>query len=427
MANALVAGGGNKGHEEGTTQAAVADGTIAIHNKDDQQQDVADLSRDTEHANDSISPIFDKEKEQNRLKEIGLIGGQAADVARTQGDLMGRDAQKDPKSLEEARQQLAAEGKPATDAAVSERAYNNASSLYGTGGGVQRGIQAVTGALTALASGGNLAGALAGASAPELANIIGHHSGLSEQETLIAHAILGGAVASLQGNNAAAGAAGAVSGELVARAIKDQLFPDTDNRDLSESDKQLISNLATIASGLAGNLTGGDSSSTTAGAQAGKNAVENNALGHDDEEIEREHGDRLPKIQDITHLGPLLDEDGNPIPGTAGVGIGGVPIGRGSNAQNSTSCLNLKKSLASETQLSELSKSGGLPVAGAGTNTKLRVADSLAKEYGGKASDWSKVTSSSYKAEDGTIFEIHAYRNTVTGQLVEPKTIPLKK
>jgi len=282
MANALVAGGGNKGHEEGTTQAAVADGAITIRNKDNQQQDVADLSRDTAHANDSISPIFDKEKEQNRLKEIGLIsdiGGQAVDVSRTQGDLMGRDAQKDPAALAEARQQLAAEGKPVTDAAVSERAYNNASSLYGTGGEVQRGIQAVTGALTALASGGNLAGALAGASAPELANIIGHHSGLSEQETLIAHAILGGAVASLQGNNAAAGAAGAVSGELVARAIKDQLFPDTDNRDLSESDKQLISNLATIASGLAGNLTGGDSSSTTAGAQAGKNAVENNLLG----------------------------------------------------------------------------------------------------------------------------------------------------
>ncbi|TNV14015.1 Contact-dependent inhibitor A, partial [Buttiauxella sp. B2] len=57
-----------------------------------------------------------------------------------------------------------------------------------------------------------------------------------------------------------------------------QLFPDTDNRDLSESDKQLISNLATIASGLTGNLTGDSSSSTTAGAQAGKNAVENNYL-----------------------------------------------------------------------------------------------------------------------------------------------------
>ncbi|KHG89979.1 hypothetical protein PU72_25675, partial [Escherichia coli] len=48
------------------------------------------LSRDPVHANDSISPIFDKEKEQNRLKEIGMIsdiGGQVADIARTQGEL----------------------------------------------------------------------------------------------------------------------------------------------------------------------------------------------------------------------------------------------------------------------------------------------------------------------------------------------------
>jgi filamentous hemagglutinin len=62
--------------------------------------------------------------------------------------------------------------------------------------------------------------------------------------------------------------------------------------------------------------------------------VENNSLspGHDEEDIEKEHGDRLPKINDISKLGPLLDENGNPIPGTSGIGMGGVPImpiGRG--------------------------------------------------------------------------------------------------
>ncbi|WP_330984958.1 MULTISPECIES: hemagglutinin repeat-containing protein [Enterobacterales] len=286
MANALVAGGVNKGHEEGTTQAAVADGTITVRNKDKQQQDVADLSRDTEHANDSISPIFDKEKEQKRLQEIQLIGdvgSQAIDVANTQGDLAGRKAAKDPKSLEEARQQLAAEGKPVNDAAVSERAYNNASSVYGTGGAVQRGIQAATGALTALASGGNLAGVLAGASAPQLANIIGHDLGIEDNAAArtIAHAILGGVTAALQGKDAGAGAAGGASGELAAQIIKDQLFPGKSNSDLSESDKQLVSNLATLASGLAGNLASGDSSGTATGAQAGKNAAENNSLSGD--------------------------------------------------------------------------------------------------------------------------------------------------
>ncbi|WP_336994427.1 VENN motif pre-toxin domain-containing protein, partial [Lelliottia amnigena] len=51
------------------------------------------------------------------------------------------------------------------------------------------------------------------------------------------------------------------------------------NRDLDEADKQLVSNLATLASGLAGNIVSGNASGTTAGAQAGKNAAENNLLG----------------------------------------------------------------------------------------------------------------------------------------------------
>lgn len=289
-ANTLLAGGGNKGHEEGTTQAAIANGTLTLRDKDNQKQDVADLSRDTEHANGSISQIFDKEKEQKRLQEIQLIGEvglQAADVARTQGDLAGRKAAKDPAALEEASQQLAAEGKPVTDDSVAERAYNNASSLYGTGGVVQRGIQAATGALTALAGGGNLAGALAGASAPELAHIIGHNLGINDntEAKAIAHAILGGVAATLQGKNAAAGAAGGATGELAAQIIKDQLFPGKNNRDLSESDKQLISNLSTLASGLAGNLASGNSAGTTTAAQAGKNAAENNELSDEERPV----------------------------------------------------------------------------------------------------------------------------------------------
>ncbi|HEN3615180.1 TPA: hemagglutinin, partial [Yersinia enterocolitica] len=80
----------NDGHAEGTTQAAVSDGLITIRDTDKQQQNVADLSRDAEHANNALSPIFDKEKEQNRLREINLIGeigNQVADIARTQGKI----------------------------------------------------------------------------------------------------------------------------------------------------------------------------------------------------------------------------------------------------------------------------------------------------------------------------------------------------
>ena len=165
---------GSSGHAEGTTRAAVSEGTITVRDTANQQQDVADLSRDTEHANGSISPIFDKEKEQKRLQmvgQIGEIGSQAMDIARTQGELAGRAAAKDPQALDEARQQLAREGKPVTDKAVTERAYGNAMAQYGTGSPIQRGIQAATAALSGLA-GGDIAGALAGASAPELAHML---------------------------------------------------------------------------------------------------------------------------------------------------------------------------------------------------------------------------------------------------------------
>ncbi|SUX75327.1 hemolysin/hemagglutinin [Citrobacter freundii] len=95
LANALIAGGGSSGHAEGTTQAAVSEGTLTVRDTENQKQDVAGLSRDAEHANGSISPIFDKEKEQRRLQEVQLIaqiGNQAADIARTQGEINGLNA-----------------------------------------------------------------------------------------------------------------------------------------------------------------------------------------------------------------------------------------------------------------------------------------------------------------------------------------------
>ncbi|NWK86711.1 hemagglutinin repeat-containing protein [Raoultella terrigena] len=285
MPGGMIAVAGNKGHAEGTTQAAVADGTITIRDKDNQKQDVADLSRDTEHANDSISPIFDKEKEQNRLKEIGMIsdiGGQVADIARTQGELNALKAAQDKygplpaDATEEQRQAYLAKLRDTPE-------YKKEQEKYGTGSDIQRGIQAATAALQGLA-GGNIAGALAGASAPELANFIRHNAGINDNDAAkaIAHAILGGVTAALQGNNAAAGAEGGASGELIAGAIAKVLYPDVkDLSKLTEDQKQTLSTLASISSGMAGAIVGGNTAGAATGAVAGKNAVENNSLAGD--------------------------------------------------------------------------------------------------------------------------------------------------
>ncbi|EPD5242843.1 hemagglutinin repeat-containing protein, partial [Escherichia coli] len=282
MPGGMISAGGHSGHAEGTTQAAVAEGTITIRDRDNQKQNLANLSRDPAHANDSISPIFDKEKEQRRLQTVGLIsdiGSQVADIARTQGELNALKAAKEAtgetlpaNATEKQRQEYLAKLR-------DTQAYRNEMAKYGTGSEIQRGIQAATAALQGLV-GGNMAGALAGASAPELANIIGHHAGIDDNTAAkaIAHAILGGVTAALQGNSAAAGAIGAGTGEVIASAIAKSLYPGVDPSKLTEDQKQTVSTLATLSAGMAGGIASGDVAGAAAGAGAGKNVVENNAL-----------------------------------------------------------------------------------------------------------------------------------------------------
>ncbi|WP_407229228.1 contact-dependent inhibition effector tRNA nuclease [Escherichia coli] len=281
MPGGMISAGGHSGHAEGTTQAAVAEGTITIRDRDNQKQNLANLSRDPAHANDSISPIFDKEKEQRRLQTVGLIsdiGSQVADIARTQGELNALKAAQDKygpvpaDATEEQRQAYLAKLRDTPE-------YKKEQEKYGTGSDMQRGIQAATAALQGLV-GGNMAGALAGASAPELANIIGHHAGIDDNTAAkaIAHAILGGVTAALQGNSAAAGAIGAGTGEVIASAIAKSLYPGVDPSKLTEDQKQTVSTLATLSAGMAGGIASGDVAGAAAGAGAGKNVVENNAL-----------------------------------------------------------------------------------------------------------------------------------------------------
>ncbi|EIQ3052873.1 contact-dependent inhibition effector tRNA nuclease [Escherichia coli] len=297
MPGGMISAGGHSGHAEGTTQAAVAEGTITIRDRDNQKQNLANLSRDPVHANDSISPIFDKEKEQNRLKEIGMIsdiGGQVADIARTQGELNALKVAQDKygplqaDATEEQRQAYLAKLRETPE-------YKKEQEKFGTGSDIQRGIQAATAALQGLA-GDNIAGALAGASAPELANFIGHNAGINDNDAAkaIAHAILGGVTAALQGNNAAAGSVGAVSGELIAGAIAKVLYPDEkDLSKLTEDQKQTLSTLASISAGIAGGVAGGNTAGVATGAAAGKNVAENNLVGGSEwlqTEKAREHG-----------------------------------------------------------------------------------------------------------------------------------------
>jgi filamentous hemagglutinin len=121
-----------------------------------------------EHANQTLSPIFDKEKEQQRLQQtqlIGEIGNQVADIARTEGQINAINAGK---------AELAARGVNEPEKGASKEAwerynaqlaategYKAAQQQWGTGSSVQQAIQAATAAVQGLA-GSDLKAALAG-------------------------------------------------------------------------------------------------------------------------------------------------------------------------------------------------------------------------------------------------------------------------
>ncbi|WP_410175510.1 hemagglutinin repeat-containing protein, partial [Rahnella perminowiae] len=280
----VLAGLNGKGHADGTTQSAVADGTIIVRDTANQQQSVADLSRDTDHANGSISPIFDKEKEQKRLQAsqlVGEIAGQMTDIVNTYGDIQ---ALKDLGGVPE--------GMSANDRESYLKTLRNSDAYqaeirnYGIGSNNQMVVQALSGVLQGIVS-GNISGAIAGGISPLIAREIKSHT-LNDDGTTnvaanaMAHAVWGAVAAQMSGGNAAAGAAGAFSGELAARYIAEYYYHATTQADidkLSQSDRQEISLLSTLAAGVAGATAGNNLSSATTGAQAGKNAVENNALG----------------------------------------------------------------------------------------------------------------------------------------------------
>jgi hypothetical protein len=122
---------------------------------------------------------------------------------------------------------------------------------------------------------------------------------------------------------------------------------------------------------------------------------------------------------------PYVTEDGREIPTITGMppllgsaaGVRGLIAAR-AGATNAANAARLSKQLGSQEGMAELVRGGGKAIAGAGTNVPLRDVGRLVSQYGGKAGDWAKVTSTA----PGHL-QTHAYRNVVTGEVIELKSI----
>ena len=131
-----------------------------MRDTDNQQQDIAQLSQDTDNAHSTLTKIFDKEKEQNRQQKqqlVGEIGAQIIDLATTVDTIRGTNIAKEESTLnrlsdtayDDIYQTLSETKDNVTERDVQNylfqqrlQDYTNQSD-FGTGGKYTRAIQAV--------------------------------------------------------------------------------------------------------------------------------------------------------------------------------------------------------------------------------------------------------------------------------------------
>ncbi|MEH8053821.1 hemagglutinin repeat-containing protein [Gallibacterium anatis] len=234
------------------------------------------LSRDTATANERVQKA-DMEEVKARQEMAQVIG----DIANNGITLVLKPKLDEAKRQKDEAEAILKEDKTNAAALEQKRRANDVIKEYGQGGKIQLAVRAVTGILQGIATGDASQAAVGG-----LSPYINHQikeattdkdGNVNLEANLMAHALLGAIEAYATGNNAAAGAAGAVSGELAASIITKQLYQKSPEQ-LTEAQKQTVSALSQLASGLAGGLISDSTAGAINSAEIGKRAVENNYL-----------------------------------------------------------------------------------------------------------------------------------------------------
>ena len=243
---------------------------------------------------------FDKDKLQKELDyQVKAITDFQAITIATINEKVASHAESKRAEAEQAK----AEGNT-----IKAQELENEAEKWETGGSYRQGVDAITNAVGLALGGSPTSGVVTGAISPYLNTQIKQATESNEQANLIAHAIWGAVEAYTQGGKAGAGAVAAVTGEVGASIISQKIFGKKPEN-LTEAEKQTVSELSQVASGLAGGLSASRGNSlsiaqaTSSGQGIGKNAVENNAfldfqvsdLFKDLEKAEKE-GDSLEEV-----------------------------------------------------------------------------------------------------------------------------------
>ena len=239
----------NSDSDSSTTKSAVEKGELIIRNKEQQKQDISELSRDTESANNPLKQIFDKQKELDKIETVELI----KDIAQQAKSVMNKydriQAQNDVDKNKDALSKLEAE-KAYNKLSDAEKAkYKTVEDYYNQNKDYFYYVAVDEQLKTNRENNKNLGGMGSDVS-----------KGIDSAISIVTGIITGN-----------------ITGGLAADIIRKQLY-DKEVKDLTEAEKQNISALAQLATGLAVASVGGDVGDVSTGIAAGKNEAENNFL-----------------------------------------------------------------------------------------------------------------------------------------------------
>ncbi|MEG9490656.1 hemagglutinin repeat-containing protein, partial [Mannheimia indoligenes] len=263
--------------ERSTTKAAIGENiAITLTQDPNAETTLNHLNRDTQNANQKVTKhdISEVKETQELVKGIGEIAEKAYQIYTHSEREKVTEAKL---ALGKAQAQKASKEEIGKLEANLDRLQKEFDKNYGTGSETKRAVDAVTAALQGLAA-KDVGQAAVGLASPYLNAEIKKYTEGDTQANLIAHALLGAVEAAATGNNVLAGAAAGAGSEVAADFIVKTLYKGKSTKDLTEAEKQNVTLLSQLASGLASGLIGDSTQSAAVGADIGKRAVENNYL-----------------------------------------------------------------------------------------------------------------------------------------------------
>ena len=190
---------------------------------------------------------------------------------------------------------------------------NNEADKWQTGGEYKRKIDGAMNAISAALGGLPAAGIATSAISPEINHQIKLATEGSPMANKVAHAVWGAVEAYSANQNAAAGAGGALAGEVMADVIAKELYGKKPNQ-LNRGEKEVVSSVSQAAGALVGGAAANSSQGIGVGLTTAKNAVENNLLSKNEDEELFNISEKFEKAKELKQKeknrgGELLKKD----------------------------------------------------------------------------------------------------------------------